>query len=209
LADVITEILGLFNEEAAPRPGYASSAPETRRFLMPMKFVPRSILAAALFMAIPTHAAYWKPAVSCSDTKGGEMVVDVDAADRRQVQLVVHNKEIIDYLTHVPYGFHVSDVQYFDGGKTAAFPGRQGNPVFQGGDFHGFENKGSIGGGVGWYVGDNIYRNGDTVVFETVNNYWQECPGHDQDGVCLPGPVHPREIVRNWIFTGCRNLGAN
>jgi hypothetical protein len=162
------------------------------------------MFAVALASAEARAESYWKPAVICNDSKGGEMVIDADLANRYNVQLVIHNREIIDYLTrgiaYAPYGY----VRH--GETTATVAGSVKNPIFHGGQFRGFELQGIIGNAWGtWAAGTNVYRSGSDLVVETVNNYYDVC--HAYQGIeCMSWESHPREVVRNWIFTGCIDL---
>ena len=163
---------------------------------------------AGLFLCLLSFSAYsesyWQKILACEDSGAGYAYFDVDLANRRGLQFVIKNREIIRYLTsNLRYRLYPGQVKIYDNGEVAAIEGNQSNPVFSGNDVRGFEHQGSLGAGYGWYPGIKVDRQGDTVRVEVVNNAYYHCRVY-QGLECIDGYWVQREVPKDWLFRNCR-----
>ena len=171
----------------------------------------------------------WKPVLRCD----GNTVVDVNVGERRNLQLVIRDRAVIDRLLSVGYMQHFVGTSYddreivirgyvgshlesdSDGHLHVKHDAKTGNGVFHPWDFHGFMGTRSD---LNYYTGNvgdvnlitrNRGANALDVSFQkTVSKCvkeGQECPG---DGfpcmsTCIEWFSWTEELA-NWRFNNCR-----
>lgn len=168
------------------------------------------ILVGLLTQTHMARAENWQKTIECRGAGGGSAYLDVDLANRYNVQFVIKNSSAVEYLTQKV--FKPCDLQFIDNGRGALVQARLSQPVFLVGDFVGFSQSGNLGNNWGpWCSGVEVKRSGQDIVIDIVNNYYEECPPPheiDSDGRCNGSFVnwvhHPKQYVKNWIFRDCQ-----
>ncbi len=169
-----------------------------------------SLFSLSLLCALSANAqaAWWKPALVCDD---GAAVVSIDLGERRNVQLVIRNADIIRYFNE-SRSLTGTSWLVWDGrlhnltnnANVTMVPGELRKGVFASNQFRGFTSPVSYADRR-FYV----YREGRGLkVTIVVPAHWGYCNGgFDSGGGCMdPVPPRPEREVANWYFRECKEI---
>jgi hypothetical protein len=147
----------------------------------------------------------WEKVLTCD---GGAAVLDTDTGERRHLQFVIRNQQIIGYLASQ---VRVSTQGIISRSGEIIIDGRQNHGVWGGGDFQYMDGRVP-------YVNVDVHREGGGIrVSFWVNAQGSQgcfcksggdpcggslcqCPGGADDLVC---PGNPHQEIANWFFQSC------
>ena len=157
-----------------------------------------SLFLITLFIAILGKAAQWQTMSTCNQ---GQAILQVDANERRNFQLVIKDANIITYFNGS--GAFRSYGSNFGNGRELIVGGYVNHGIFNAGDFQ---------EAVGYYnYADhfqlNRENNGLKIVLKSMN-YWSVCDGDisPSTGTCsgeTRDGVNVYEYA-NWYFDDCK-----
>jgi hypothetical protein len=171
--------------------------------LAPLAF---SVIAHAEPLPFPTD---WKKILVCD---GGAAWVDVNALERRMLQVVIQDEEVIRQLrgrtcVDSPWYMDRPDQRCTDGKFIIA--GQVTHGIFEPGQFQGFVNQ---GGTYTCHSGSASTLRVTRTGGELKVSYHQEaaqgcCWESDSDGNCVRrGPDVPALDLTSWTLRGCREI---
>jgi hypothetical protein len=155
------------------------------------------IIALLATIAAPVQAAWWKPILVCD---GGAAVVDLDLGERRNVQLVINNKQIVEYFA-LNRGMQSS--MNFSNGKIIVSAGlNQG--IQYSGQFHGFDSNAANAPAV------QVSRDEFGLKVRLVSLAHKECiDWRANDFYCAETRDVPEVQYADWYFRSCAEQPAN
>jgi hypothetical protein len=156
-----------------------------------MKALMRIVLiVVGLGQALTAHAEWWQTALVCD---GGAARVEVDLGERRNVQLIITNQDVLKYLASTGLG-------------ASVIRGHVDNGIFSSSQFQGFRNQGFSATCYSGYAPTVVvYRtNGGLVVKGYREGAEGCCWEMDSAGHCTSqgSGVTPGELG-NWYFREC------
>lgn len=162
-----------------------------------MKFL--AVLIFAL-MNSQAHAAWWQTALVCD---GGAARVEVDLSERRNIQLVITDARIRDYLNR-------SGIVDFGGyGNRDYVAGTVTEGIYSSGQFRGFTRKG-FGSSChsGYAPTVRVYReNGGLKISGYSEPVAPCCWEMDSAGHCTnESGGRPGAVLGNWFFRECKEV---
>jgi hypothetical protein len=157
------------------------------------------ILVALVLSEAPGEAAWWVPVLSCDN---GSARVEVDLGERRNVQIVIANSAIRNYLNSTG----IRDFSPYYGDFIGAF---MQNGIFQSSQFNGFRRAGFSDTCYGGFAATvNVSREGAGLKVVGYQEATEGCCFEmDSGGTCTlkAGDVQFKELG-NWYFQLCEEL---